>query len=99
MTREIAHFQMLKPHLRPYANFPPGVLQGDPRYGNLYFNMSGGNDYQGLGTREKAQLRENFQFIDDPVKHVADTNGLIDHVPMVPNGRKKWCRNSITSFQ
>ena len=55
MTREIAHFQMFEAALATIQpNFPPGVLQGDPRYGNLYFNMSGGNDYQGLGTREKA---------------------------------------------
>ena len=83
MTREIAHFQMFEAALATIQpNFPPGVLQGDPRYGNLYFNMSGGNDYQGPWNQgESTQLRENFQFIDDPVKHVADTNGLIDHVP------------------
>src|SRR5690242_15241549 len=43
MTREIAHFQMFNAALdtiRP--NFPPGVLQGDPRYTHTFFNMSHG---------------------------------------------------------
>jgi Mn-containing catalase len=80
MTREIAHFQMFEAALDSIKpNFPPGILQGDPRYSNLYFNMSSGNDYHGAwneGTSTK--LNEQMQYIDDPVEHVMQTNGLVD---------------------
>src|SRR5690242_9439269 len=43
MTREIAHFQQFSAALANIQpNFPPGVLQGDPRYTHAYFNMSNG---------------------------------------------------------
>lgn len=43
MTREIAHLQMFSAALETIQpNFPPGVLQGDPRYTHTYFNMSDG---------------------------------------------------------
>jgi len=80
MTREIAHFQMFEAALENITpNFPPGILQGDPRYSNLYFNMSSGNDYQGVwneGTSTK--LNETMQFIDDPIAHIMQTNGLVN---------------------
>ena len=44
MTREIAHQKSFEKAL--YAiqpNFPPGKLQGDPRFTNVYFNMSQGD--------------------------------------------------------
>ncbi len=41
MTREVAHFQMFEAALNTaQPNFPPGILQADPRYSNTYFNMS-----------------------------------------------------------
>ncbi|MCV5949947.1 manganese catalase family protein, partial [Escherichia coli] len=43
MTREVAHQQSFEKAL--YAmqpNFPPGKLPGDPRFANVYFNMSQG---------------------------------------------------------
>src|SRR5436309_2561909 len=41
MTREIAHFQMFSAALETIRpNFPPGVLQGDPRFTHAYYNMS-----------------------------------------------------------
>jgi Mn-containing catalase len=59
-------------------NFPPGILQSDPKYSNLYFNMSSGNDFKGPWNQGvSTQLGETFQFIDDPVKHVMETNGLL----------------------
>src|SRR4051812_13687376 len=43
MTREVAHFQMFSAALATIEpNFPPGVLQGDPRFTHAYYNMSDG---------------------------------------------------------
>src|SRR5947209_10003945 len=40
MTREIAHFQMFSAALETIKpNFPPGVLQGDPKFTHAYYNM------------------------------------------------------------
>src|SRR5919112_1991938 len=48
MTREITHFQQFSAALdtiRP--NFPPGVLQGDPRFTHAYYNMSSSANARG----------------------------------------------------
>jgi Mn-containing catalase len=83
MTREVAHFQMFEAALDSIQpNFPPGVLQSDPRYSNLYFNMSNGSAVRGPWNQgESSQLGETWQYIDDPVKHVLETNGLLDQQP------------------
>lgn len=80
MTREIAHFQMFQAALESIEpNFPPGILQGDPRYSNLYFNFSNGNDFRGPWNEgQSTQMGETYQYIDDPIKHVLETNGLRD---------------------
>jgi len=80
MTREVAHYQMFEAALQTIQpNFPPGILQGDPRYTNLYFNMSSGNDFRGPWNQgTSTQLGETWQFIDDPIKHVINTNALLD---------------------
>src|ERR1700709_1482235 len=80
MTREVAHYQMFEAALISIQpNFPPGVLQSDPRYSNLYFNMSSGNDFRGpWNSGETTVLGETIQFIDDPIQHVLDTNGLLN---------------------
>lgn len=82
MTREVAHFQMFEAALETIQpNFPPGILNSDPRYSNLYFNMSSGNDFIGPWNEgPSTQLGETFQFIEDPIQHVIDTNGLLDQV-------------------
>lgn len=79
MTREVAHFQMFEAALESIMpNFPPGVLQSDPRYSNLYFNMSNGSAIRGPWNEgESTQLGETWQYIEDPVKHVLETNGLL----------------------
>lgn len=79
MTREVAHFQMFEAALASIQpNFPPGTLQGDPRYSNLYFNMSSGNDFRGpWNSGPSSQFGETFQYIEDPIAHVMETNGLL----------------------
>ena len=80
MTREIAHYQMFEAALQSIEpNFPPGILQGDPRYSNLYFNLSNGNDFRGPWNEgPTTQLGETYQYIEDPIRHVMETNGLRD---------------------
>ncbi len=80
ITREVAHYQMFEAALNTIQpNFPPGTLQSDPRYSNLYFNMSGGTDIrQPWNQGSSTQLGETWQYIEDPVQHVLDTNALID---------------------
>ena len=82
MTREVAHFQMFEAALETIQpNFPPGILQSDPRYSNLYFNLSSGNDFRGPWNEgQSSRLEETFQFIEDPIKHVMETNGLLEQV-------------------
>ncbi len=80
MTREVAHFQMFQAALDSIQpNFPPGILQSDPAFSNKYFNMSKGEDFKGLWNEGKSPLLgEEWQFIDDPLQHVRETNGLLD---------------------
>lgn len=83
MTREVAHYQMFEAALNSIQpNFPPGTLQSDPRYTNLYFNLSNGNNIRGPWNEGvSTQLGETWQYIEDPIKHVMDTNGLLKQKP------------------
>jgi Mn-containing catalase len=83
MTREVAHFEMFQAALDSIKpNFPPGVLQGDPRYTNMYFNMSNGAEIRGPWNEGKSPgLGETWQYIEDPLKHVIATNGLLNDKP------------------
>ncbi len=80
MTREVAHFQMFEAaldNLKP--NFPPGVVQADPRYSNKYFNMSNGTSIRGPWNEGvSSQLGETWEYIEDPIEHVLNTNGLLN---------------------
>jgi len=80
MTREIAHYQMFEAALETIKpNFPMGTLQSDPKYSNLYFNMSNGSNYTGPWNQgESTQFKETWQYIEDPIKHVMETNALLD---------------------
>src|SRR4051795_1842649 len=80
MTREVAHYQMFEAALSTIQpNFPPGVLQSDPKFSNVYFNMSSGNTIRGPWNQgQSSQLGETWQFIEDPIRHVMETNGLLD---------------------
>lgn len=79
MTREIAHIQMFTAALETIQpNFPPGVLQGDPRYTHTYFNLSDGRSSargpwnQGQGPWAPG---ESWEYIADPVQQVMQTQG------------------------
>ncbi|MEA2604885.1 MAG: Mn-containing catalase [Acidobacteriota bacterium] len=81
MTREIAHFQMFSAALATIEpNFPPGVLQGDPRFTHSYFNMSNGTSVRGPWNEGQGPWGpgESWQYIDDPLRHVVETQGLVD---------------------
>lgn len=79
MTREVAHFQMFQAALESIQpNFPPGILQSDPRHSNKYFNMSQGEDFKGPWNEGKSpELGEDWKYIDDPIEHVRQTDGLL----------------------
>ncbi|MCF3107599.1 manganese catalase family protein [Niabella sp. CC-SYL272] len=78
MTREIAHFQMFEAALETVQpNFPQGTLQGDPRHSNKYYNMSNGEEMRGPWNEGiSTKLGEEWQYIEDPINHVRDTEGL-----------------------
>jgi Mn-containing catalase len=85
MTREIAHFNQFTAALETIQpNFPPGILQGDPRYSHLYVNMSNGSKSvrgpwnEGQGPWGSG---EEWVYIDKPIEHVIETNGLLDQKP------------------
>src|SRR3546814_9531639 len=84
MTREIAHFQMFSAALDTIQpNFPPGVLQGDPRYTHTYFNMSDGAGARGPWNEGQGPWGdgEAWDYVDDPMQHVVETKGEVDHQP------------------
>jgi len=79
MTREIAPMEMFDAALESIKpNFPPGILQGDSRYIEKYFNMSSdGSDQRGPWNQGKLpHLKEEIQYVDDPLSYVRQTNGL-----------------------
>lgn len=60
-------------------NFPPGVLQADPRYSTKYFNMSNGTSVRGPWNQGVSpELGETWEYIEDPIEHVLNTNGLLN---------------------
>lgn len=84
MTREVAHFQMFQAALDSIElNFPPGILQSDPRYSNKYFKMSKGEEYTGPWNEGKSpEMGEEWQVVDNPLEHVRETNGLLKEKAM-----------------
>lgn len=80
MTREIAHFQMFAAALDSIQpNFPPGVLQGDPRFTHAFYNMSNGADARGPWNQGQGPWlpSESWEYITDPVEQVVQTQGQI----------------------
>jgi len=83
MTREVTHFQQFEAALNTIEpNFPPGILQSSPKYSNQYFNMSKGEDARGPWNEGKStQLKEEWQYIDNPQEYVEKSKGLTDIEP------------------
>nr|WP_298373433.1 manganese catalase family protein [uncultured Halomonas sp.] len=83
MTREVAHQQMFEAALASIEpNFPPGVVQGDPRYTNLYFNLSKGDEERGPWNEGSSPiLNEPWQYVDEPQAFVNSTQGLTEVQP------------------
>jgi Mn-containing catalase len=78
MTREIAHMQMFTAALESIQpNFPPGTLQGDPRYTHTFYNMSNGRSAHGPWNQGQGPWGpgESWEYIDDPVQQVMQTQG------------------------
>ncbi|HEY0029878.1 MAG TPA: manganese catalase family protein [Bacteroidia bacterium] len=82
MTREVAHFQMFEAALNSIQpNFPPGILESDPKHSNTYFNMSNGQEVRGPWNQGVSpEFKEEWQYISNPLAHVRETNGLVDRV-------------------
>jgi Mn-containing catalase len=78
MTREIAHMQMFTAALESIQpNFPPGVLQGDPRFTHTFYHMSNGRVMHGPWNQGQGPWGpgENWEYIADPVQQVIQTQG------------------------
>ncbi len=83
MSREVAHFQQCVAAVDTIQpNFPPGVLQSDPRYSNLYSNHSMGEDARGPWNEGTSSgLGEEWQYVENPLAQVCETDGLTDLKP------------------
>ena len=83
MTREVTHFQQFEAALETIQpNFPPGVFQTSPRYSNLYFNDSKGKEARGPWNEGKStRLKEEWQYIENPLEEVRSTDGLLQRKP------------------
>lgn len=80
MTREVAHYKMFEAALETIQpNFPPGVLQADPRFTQQYFNLSPSQSVRGPWNQgEIPGLGKEWEYIDNPLIHVEQTEGLIE---------------------
>jgi Mn-containing catalase len=81
MTREVSHSQMFSAALADIQpNFPPGILQADPRYTNLYFNMSNGVSVRGPWNQGQGPWPEGerWEYVEDPHAQVIRTRGQLD---------------------
>jgi len=78
MTREVAHYKMFEAALETIQpNFPPGILQADPRFTQQYFNMSPENSFKGPWNQgEMPGMGKDWELIEDPKNFVKETEGL-----------------------
>lgn len=79
MTREVTHFQQFSAALETIEpNFPPGILQGDPRFTHIAVNGSQAEDHRGPWNEGQGPWGEGEEWVydEDPVETVRKTNGL-----------------------
>jgi Mn-containing catalase len=78
MTREVAHYKMFEAALETIQpNFPPGVLQADPRFTQQYFNLSPDKSVRGPWNQgEMPGMGKDFEYVENPLQHIKDTKGL-----------------------
>jgi Mn-containing catalase len=78
MTREVAHYKMFEAALESIQpNFPPGVLQADPRFTQQYFNLSPDKSVRGPWNKgEMPDMGKEWEYIEDPLQHIKATQGL-----------------------
>ncbi len=79
MTREIAHFEMFHAALSTIEpNYPPGVLQADPRFTNQYFNLSNGESARGPWNQGNMPITNKpWDYISEPISHIHESHGLL----------------------
>jgi len=78
MTREVAHYKMFEAALETIQpNFPPGVLQSDPRFTQQYFNLSTPTSSRGPWNQgNMPKMDKEWEYISDPAAYVKTTSGL-----------------------
>src|ERR1700744_3506124 len=78
MTREITHYKMFEAALDSIQNnFPPGVLQADPRFLQQSFNMSDTKPVRGPWNEgELPGMGLQWDYIADPIAYVKETEGI-----------------------
>jgi len=95
MTREVTHYQQFEAALDTIQpNFPPCVFQTSPKYSNLYFNYSKGNEYRGPWNQgQSSRLKEEWQYVEDPLQRVRHTDGLTENRPEGTHRTEKQIRD------
>lgn len=80
MTREVAHYKMFEAALESIQpNFPPGVLQADPRFTQQYFNLSPSESARGPWNEGKMpDMKLEWDYIDNPAQYISETKGQED---------------------
>lgn len=83
MAREVTHYQQFEAAVETISpNFPPGIFQTDPRYSNVYYNLSQGDDARGPWNEgTSTRLKEEWQYVDDPLSQVRESDGQIERKP------------------
>lgn len=96
MTREVAHFQQFQAALETIQpNFPPGIFQTNPKFSNVYYNTSQGEDARGPWNEGMStKLQEEWQYIDDPIGYVRETDGLLRVEPQGTERTEESVRNA-----
>lgn len=86
MTREIAHQKSFEKAL--YAiepNFPPGKMPGDPRFANVYYNMSQGDGEM----RGPWNQGEQWDYVSDREQQMAVDGGSGEPEVMLPADKRE----------